>query len=355
MQKIFLIVAFLIAGSATYYYSNNAAINSQNNDYLLKNTNKDIKKTSTVKPSSQQQTASEEDKFAKYNFTKLNSKVWVMHGPLETPNVANQGFMNNPAIIIAKSGIIIVDPGSTYQVGKMVLEKIAKISSLPVIGIFNTHVHGDHWLANQAIVEKYPKVLIYANPQMIKNAKNGEGNNWVNLMLKYTDGASAGTKPVYPNIKVYNGDNIGIDGESFLIYSQDKSHTDNDIMVAHLNSKTLFLGDNAFVNRMGRFDSTSSIYGNIKALAAVPAMNLDYFVPGHGPSGSYEESVKPFADYLKILESVTKQGYENDLEIHEIKANILQKTQAYLNWTGFKDGLGKQVSKMYLEIENLDF
>jgi glyoxylase-like metal-dependent hydrolase (beta-lactamase superfamily II) len=38
------------------------------------------------------------------------------------------------------------------------------------INIFNTHVHGDHWLGNQAIVERYPAVKIYAHPNMIEHS-----------------------------------------------------------------------------------------------------------------------------------------------------------------------------------------
>ena len=105
-----------------------------------------------------------------FHFAKLNDQVYVMHGPLEEPSKANQGFMNNPGIIVGKNGIIVIDPGSTYSVGKNVLQEIKKISSLPVVAVFNTHIHGDHWLANQAIKEAYPEAEIYAHPQMIKQA-----------------------------------------------------------------------------------------------------------------------------------------------------------------------------------------
>jgi glyoxylase-like metal-dependent hydrolase (beta-lactamase superfamily II) len=35
-----------------------------------------------------------------------------------------------------------------------------KITNKPIVAVFNTHVHGDHWLGNQAIVERYPAVKI---------------------------------------------------------------------------------------------------------------------------------------------------------------------------------------------------
>jgi ribonuclease BN (tRNA processing enzyme) len=45
-----------------------------------------------------------------------------------------------------------------------------KITNKPIVAVFNTHVHGDHWLGNQAIVERYPAVKIYAHPNMIEQA-----------------------------------------------------------------------------------------------------------------------------------------------------------------------------------------
>ena len=51
----------------------------------------------------------------------------------------------------AQDGVILVDPGSTYQVGKQVLAEIKKVTTKPVVAVFNTHIHGDHWLGNQAI------------------------------------------------------------------------------------------------------------------------------------------------------------------------------------------------------------
>jgi len=31
--------------------------------------------------------------------------------------------------------------------------------------VFNTHVHGDHWLGNHAIIEVYPKAKLMVTPR----------------------------------------------------------------------------------------------------------------------------------------------------------------------------------------------
>jgi glyoxylase-like metal-dependent hydrolase (beta-lactamase superfamily II) len=286
---------------------------------------------------------------------KLSNNLLVIHGPFGEPSVKNQGFMNNPGIIIGKEGVIIVDPGSAYSVGKKVLKEVEKMTKKPIIAVFNTHIHGDHWLGNQAIVEKYPNAKIYAHPQMIIEAKNGEGDHWVNLMTTLTDGLTKDTIATYPTDATQNLQVINLGSEQFKIHSPTiKAHTNTDIMIEHVNSKTLFLGDNSFVNRMGRFDNSSSMHDNIKVLQYATNLGLDYYVPGHGSSGNASHAVKPFLDYLLIIQDEAQKGYEQDLADYEIKPIAIKQLTAYRNWHGFDKQFGKHIGKMLLEVETLD-
>ena len=85
-----------------------------------------------------------------YAPTKVAPHTWVIHGPLGDPSVANQGFMNNPAFIVTRDGFVVIDPGSSAQAGRMVLRQIRQLTDQPVTNVLNTHVHGDHWLGNEA-------------------------------------------------------------------------------------------------------------------------------------------------------------------------------------------------------------
>jgi glyoxylase-like metal-dependent hydrolase (beta-lactamase superfamily II) len=285
-----------------------------------------------------------------------NSKqAYVMHGPMDEPNEQNFGFMNNPGIIIGASGVVVVDPGGTYQIGKRVIEEIKKITNKPIVAVFNTHVHGDHWLGNQAIIEAYPNITIYAHPQMIIEAKNGEGDRWVNVMQNLTNGLSEGTIATYPTQSTAHLQIIKVAGEVFKIHNPTvKAHTTTDIMIEHIGSKTLFLGDNDVVQRFGRFDATSDMHSNIKVLQYAINLNLNHYVPGHGPSGNAKEAVQPFLNYINIIKTEAEKGYEEDLAAYEIKPILNKKLSLYQNWHGYKAQLGKNISKMLSEIEALD-
>ena len=288
-----------------------------------------------------------------FSFEKVNDGVYVMHGPLTEPNKQNHGFMNNPAIVETSNGLVLIDPGSTYQVGKNVLAEIEKISQKPILAVFNTHIHGDHWLANHAISEKYPDVKIYGHPAMIEQATGDEGARWVRIMDQLTSGMAKDTKVVVPKNKIVHQQVINIDGEAFKAHSIVPAHTDTDIMLEHIGSKTVFLGDNGFVRRLGRFDDSSSILGSIKVLDYVSALNAKVYVPGHGKSGKKNKVITPFKSYLKMLKANVQKGFDDDLADYEIKDAAVKGFAKFRRWSGFTEQFGRHISKMYLEIEEL--
>lgn len=289
-----------------------------------------------------------------YQFDSIAKDVYVMHGPLQEPNKKNLGFINNPGLVLTKKGVILIDPGSSYQVGKHVLEEIKKLTPLPVIAVFNTHIHGDHWLGNQAIREHFPKAKIYAHPKMIEQAKGSVGAGWIDIMLRITDGVTKGTEVVVPDKAVLQDEVLTIAGHHFKVHSLKPAHTDTDIMIEHVESKTLFMGDNGFNKRIGRFDDSSSIHGALKLQAYVKRLKMQTFVPGHGQSGNYDSAVKPYHEYLLKLESIVKAGFAREMEDYEIKAVAIKELQAYKDWSGFDEQLGKHVFKMFLEFQAME-
>ena len=96
--------------------------------------------------------AGPQDVVRPYPAQKVSPSVFVIHGPQGVPSVENQSFMNNPAWVITSEGVVVIDPGSSVQAGRMVMAQLKKTTKKPVTHVFNTHVHGDHWLGNQAVL-----------------------------------------------------------------------------------------------------------------------------------------------------------------------------------------------------------
>ncbi len=284
---------------------------------------------------------------------RIADGVYVIHGPTELPSPSNQGFMNNPAFVVGAQGVVVVDPGSSVQVGEMVLAEIEKVTDQPILAVFNSHIHGDHWLGNQAIRAKYPDVPIYGHERVGPKVIAGAGTEWIELMLQMTENATAGTVVVKPDHPVKDGDEIVIDGLTYRVMNNDKAHTDTDIMVHVKERGVMFLGDNAGHGRILRLEG-GSFPGNIEALENALASGASVFVPGHGPSGG-KEVAERYRDYLHTLYTAAQEGVEEGLSDFEIRPLVMPRLEPWQQWAGFDTELGKHINGAFLEAEAAAF
>jgi glyoxylase-like metal-dependent hydrolase (beta-lactamase superfamily II) len=231
----------------------------------------------------------------------------------------------------------------------MVLARIAAATDRPAIAVFNTHVHGDHWLGNQAVRARYPDVPIYAHERTGPRILAGAGTEWVELMLRLTERATAGTEIVAPDHPVNDGDLLSIGGLTYRVLHMDRAHTDNDIMLHIEERDVVFLGDNAGHGRLLRHDG-GSFRGNIEALDRALATGASVFVPGHGITGGVEVA-QTYRDYLNTVYTTAEAGVEEGLSDFELRPRLLPKLESWATWSGFDTTLGGHISGAYLEAE----
>ena len=288
-----------------------------------------------------------------YAFEKVAENTWVMHGPRELPNPENKGFMNNPGIVKTSAGLVIIDPGSTVKVGEHVLAEVKKINKLPVVAVFNTHIHGDHWLANQAIKAAYPDVKIYGHTEMLAEIKNGEGDNWVNLMDSMTEGASKGTIVVGPDNAVNNTEVITVGDTQFKIHHYGIAHTKTDIMIEVAENSVVFTGDNVLSLRIPR-TTDGTFQGNISSIKTILESKTKTYVPGHGPTGD-RAMVEEYLNYLTLVYEAAQKTFNDDLDSSDVYTITKETTTAYKDWHGYDDLLGPQGAQAYSEVEAAEF
>jgi len=288
-----------------------------------------------------------------YEFKQVANNTWVMQGPLEMPNPENKGFMNNPGFVQTTAGLVVIDPGSTVQVGEKVLARMKKISDKPIVAVFNTHIHGDHWLANQAVKAAYPNVKIYGHPEMLKAIEDGEGKNWVSLMDTLTKGASLGTEVVAPDHSIDHNNIIKVGDTQFRIHHYGVAHTNTDIMIEAVENSVVFLGDNVLAQRIPR-TSDGTFQGNISAIKNILVSDIKIYVPGHGPTGD-RAMVEDYLNYLTLIYAAAKKAFDEDLDSSDVLAITKETTAAYKDWAGYDDLLGPHGAQAYAEIEEAEF
>lgn len=284
---------------------------------------------------------------------KIGPHTWVIeHGPHDEAKNTSHGFHNNPGFVITDAGVVVIDTGSSYEIGKMILRKIAGVTSKPITHIFTTHFHGDHWLANQALLEAYPGAKTLAHPELISLLKNGEDKFWVKRFSERLGQDFAGTRAVIPETpaesKAYK-----IGGMTFQVMLFNQAHTATDLMVHVVEDNVLFTGD-IVNNKHFSFMGHGNFRGAYEATQKALTINANHVVVGHGKSGK-KELVKEFNRvYGTLLQSV-KKYYDQGMADFEMKPKVVADMAAYKNWSGFNAQIGPYISQLVLELENEAF
>ena len=288
-----------------------------------------------------------------YPAKKVAAHTYVIHGPAVLPSPENKGFMNNPVFTITDKGVVVIDPGSSLYTGQMVLRQIRKLTNKPVTHVLSTHVHGDHWLGNQAFSETFPNAVLMAHPKMISQAKAGAAEQWLKTMSTMTNGATDGTRAVIPDKAVNEAFSFKTGGMTFRILAPKLAHSGTDIMIQIVGDEVLVLGDNVTHERIGRLDD-ATFRGNINACDVAIKLGAKVYVPGHGPSGKVSV-VKKYHRYLSTVYETVKVLVDEGLSDFEMKPKVVAKLKPYHNWNGFKDEIGRHVSLAMLEAEKAMF
>jgi len=289
-----------------------------------------------------------------FEFKKFAKNLYIMHGVNHKNDNDAQCFVNNPAFIESKKGIILIDSGASYRVGQAVLQQIARITSKPIIAIINTHHHSDHWFANGAIKEKYPSVKIYGHKNFITSAKE-QYFTYANR----EENIYKAKKVVFPDTFVDAEDFIRIDNEIFHVQHLKHTHTNSDITLTHLNSNVIFLGDIALESTLAYFGKNGSILNNITLLETINNQRkYTLYIPGHGTSGTQEKVISPYLFYLSTIKKEVLKAYQEEKSIFE----LVECQEKIMNQFEWKDGfnfslsfLQNHIEAVYIELEQLDY
>jgi len=288
-----------------------------------------------------------------YTAQQVSARVYVIHGPTGTPSPENLGFMNNPALVIGDDAVAVFDPGSSYESGRMVLRQLAALTDKPVTHVFNSHIHGDHWLGNHAIKAAYPGAVFLAHPEMIRRAEAGVGEEWLRRLSQMTDGATDGTEAVIPARAVADGETFRVGGLTVRVHIIEAAHSHTDAMFEVVEESLLYTGDNVTYQRMPRFDD-GTFRGSLAACDHALSLGLRHYVPGHGPSGG-AEVVESFRNYVTTLYDSVGEFYEQGQSDFEMKDAILERLVDYHDWASFDEFIGRTISLALLENEKAAF
>jgi glyoxylase-like metal-dependent hydrolase (beta-lactamase superfamily II) len=288
---------------------------------------------------------------------QLSPRVWYILSPDGFPTPENRGMMANVGFVVTSAGVVVLDSGSSLQIGQMAIRMIRRVTDKPVVAIFNSHYHGDHWLGNDAFVRAFGRELpIYALAQTQEMIRGAQGSSWRSLMERWTNQSTAGTQVVAPNRVVRQGEEIRVGDITLRMHHYGIAHTPSDLCVEVVQDKVTAVGDIAMTNRIANMDE-GSYPGTFKYYEALTrAAGDQLWLPGHGQAR--QDLLKTYGAFMAGIWEPCLQAVKDSKSEDEARALVLRDPRVASRaqtMQGFQGNIGKYISLAYLEAEKEAF
>ena len=288
---------------------------------------------------------------------QLSPHVWMVYAEDGFPTPENRGLMASIVFVVTSAGVVVLDSGCSLQIGRMAIRMIRRVTPKPVVAVFNSHYHGDHWLGNHAFVEAFGRDLpIHALPHTIEQIRGVEGSLWRTMMERWTNQATVGTEVVAPNRPVAPGQRLVFGDVTLVMHHFGTAHTPSDLSVQVVEDRLTHVGDIAMTNRIANIDD-GSYPGTFRYYAALKAAaGEQLWVPGHGEPG--RDLLDRYGRFLAGIWEPCVAAVKDGLDVGAAKAMVLKDPRVAERagtMAGFDSNIGKYVSLAYLEAEKEAF
>jgi glyoxylase-like metal-dependent hydrolase (beta-lactamase superfamily II) len=214
----------------------------------------------------------------------------------------------NVAAFELPNQIVVIDGGMNNDLVRQFREELEKKTGKKTTTMFLTHEHLDHVLGTGV----FEDCTVVASNETAKHMQKSLETNWTPEKIEEYKKTAEDPK-IFDNFKVvlpqqtFKETYELVDDEIKVIIKKTGGHTDGSSHIYCPQYKALFAGDNLFVNLFpwGGTDTANPDQW-IEALEEYLALDIDYYIPGHGPidDGTY---IKEFLDYLRETKKVMKQ------------------------------------------------
>ena len=239
---------------------------------------------------------------------KIADDTYVFLGKKEDFTFENGGNIVNTGFIVTQKGIVVIDTGPSRLYGEQMRTAIKTVSSKPIVRVYNTHHHPDHFLGNQA----FDDVAIYALPDTIK-AMRSDSDAFADNAYRMIGDWAQGTTPRLADKEV--SDSVAIGGHSLEIIAL-QGHTGGDLAIFDTTTGVLFTGDLVFNDRTATTPH-ANVDNWLEALDKIQGLAFKTMVPGHGDIVKNASAVAQTRQYLLWLEKTLRQSADNGLDMIE--------------------------------------
>ncbi len=246
----------------------------------------------------------------------------------------------NSGLIVGNGESLLVDTLWDLRCTKQMIEAIKPITDdSPVNTVVNTHSDGDHFWGNQLFpnidiiaTQACKDLMHHTQPKSLSDpgrlgsimskipiVRCKHAGNWFKGMVKPYDYSDVIITPANRTFTKELTVNVG--GREVILMEMGPAHTSGDAIVYVPDAKVVYSGDLLFVN------GTPPLWAGpvenwIKALVHLLSMDVETFVPGHGPLTD-KAGVERVKDYWEFIFSEVKFRHQAGMQAGEIAREII--------------------------------
>jgi quinoprotein relay system zinc metallohydrolase 2 len=263
----------------------------------------------------------------------------------EEASEANEDAIANIGFIIGDDAVAVVDPGGSFEEGSALRAAIRIRTDRPIRYVILTHVHPDHIFGAAAFRDDHPDFVGHAK---LPGALAQRGDYYLRRLHSALGDEANGTEIVVPTVLVSDRLDLDLGGRRLALWAHGPAHTDNDLTIFDQNTRTFWLADLLFVDRIPVIDG--SLVGWLKQLDELTALSADRAVPGHGPvSVPWPAAAEPERRYLEAVARDTRAAIKAGIGIANAYRQVANSERG--RWLLFDEYHPRNVTASYKELE----
>jgi cyclase len=244
--------------------------------------------------------------------------------PIEHTEVADGIYMlhsiGNVGLLVGDEYVVMIDD-SLRQRGEQVVAKAEALAGRPVDFVINTHVHGDHVGANEALADSGAIIIAHDN-----------------IRKRMLDDPELNTGPgALPVITFSDEVTFHVNGQEAWVFHLPAAHTDGDAAILFREANVIAPGDIVFRGIFPYIDLDNG--GSVAGYKAAMQKLIDMadedtkFISGHGPMGTragLQEDLAMLSNAEALVKALIDAGMEEE---QIVSANPLSLYDDQYNWS----------------------
>jgi glyoxylase-like metal-dependent hydrolase (beta-lactamase superfamily II) len=277
---------------------------------------------------------------------KVTDGVYALVGELGQRSPENFGNNATFGVIITSDGVVLVDPGGSFNGAKQIHKAIQSLTDKPIRLVINTGGQDHRWLGNGYF--KAQGARIVASKAAVADQRARTTDQLITLNNLVGEKLMAGTEAVHAGETFENRLEFEVGGIRLVLRHTGTAHTPGDSFVWLPQKKVVLAGDIVYVERMLVVSAESLSQSWIKAFEEMAALRPEHVIPGHGPATTLARARSDTYDYLVALRTQVKAFMDGGGEIYDVGKIDQSRFKHLLAYEQLK---GRNAQQVFQEME----